>query len=236
VNSGVDVQHLGVIRRGRVVLRDLSLRIEPGELVGLLGPSGSGKSTLMRALVGVQRVTSGSATIDGIPIGSAELRHRVGYVAQTPASYRDLTVEENVRYFAAMLGIDSSDADRVLELVDLSERRRDLVSSLSGGETNRVSLAVALLGEPQLLLLDEPTVGLDPVLREHLWGVFRQLRDRGLALVVSSHVMDEASRCDRLVLLRAGKFIFDGSPSTLLSRTGAGTYDGAFIALVKDTA
>ncbi|NNN03108.1 MAG: ABC transporter ATP-binding protein [Acidimicrobiaceae bacterium] len=233
MSPGVVVDHLVVSRRAHPILHGVSLRVAPGELVGLLGPSGSGKSTLMRTLVGVQAFQSGRVLVDDLPVGSPALRDRIGYVAQSPASYRDLTVEENVRYFAAMLGVEARDASRVIDVVDLNAHRHDLVSSLSGGEINRVSLAVALLGAPRLLVLDEPTVGLDPVLRERLWTVFGHLRDQGLAVVVSSHVMDEAARCDRLVLLREGRVIFEGGPDLLLTTTNSSTYDNAFVALVR---
>jgi ABC-2 type transport system ATP-binding protein len=233
VTSAFVVDHLRVERGGVVILPDISFSLAPGELVGLLGPSGSGKTSLMRALLGVQRVSAGSATAWGLPVGSAPLRRRVGYMAQSSAIYPDLTVVENLRYFAGVLGIDHGDVARALAMVDLVGFERRLVGSLSGGEKARVSLAVATLGAPDILLLDEPTVGLDPLLRRDLWRTFADLAASGVAMVVSSHVMDEAARCQRLLLLRGGSLLFDDTPAQLLSTTGAATYDQAFIDLLE---
>ncbi|MDX6218920.1 MAG: type transport system ATP-binding protein [Frankiales bacterium] len=222
--------HQLVVVRGRTeVLHGLDFTLEPSRITGLLGPSGCGKTTLMRALVGVQSGISGTVTVLGFPAGTAELRRRVGYVTQAPAVYTDLSVGENLDYFARVLGSDR--VDEVLEQVGLADRRRQLVQTLSGGQRARVSLATALLGEPELLVLDEPTVGLDPVLRRDLWQLFRVLADGGTTILVSSHVMDEATRCDRLLLMRDGRLVADDSPAGLLRATGAEDVEGAFLSL-----
>jgi ABC-2 type transport system ATP-binding protein len=223
---------LRVVRGGRLVLDEVSLEVPRGSVTGLLGPSGCGKSTLMRALVGVQVVAGGEVQVLGLPAGSPPLRHRVGYRTQAPSVYADLTVRENLRYFAAVLGAPGSDADRVIDEVDLRTHADAVVSRLSGGQVARVSLAAALLGEPELLVLDEPTVGLDPVLRRDLWRLFRRLADRGTTLIVSSHVMDEAAHCDRLLLLRDGRLLADDTLDGLLARTGTADVEAAFLALV----
>ena len=236
MNYAIEVEHLVVDRGGRRVLDDVSFTVAPGEVVGLLGPSGCGKSTLMRALVGVQIVKSGTVTLLGRPAGSADLRRRVGYVTQAPSVYADLSVRLNLRYFATILGADRSDVDRVIEQVDLGSHADSLVGRLSGGQVSRVSLATALLGAPELLVLDEPTVGLDPVLRRDLWQLFQRLAATGVSLLVSSHVMDEASRCTRLLLMREGQILADDSPDDLLTQTAAADVEAAFLQLVDAAA
>jgi ABC-2 type transport system ATP-binding protein len=230
--AGVVVDHLHVVRGGRVVLDDLSVRIPGGQVTGLLGPSGSGKSTLLRAVVGVQVVAGGTVTVLGEPAGSAGLRRRVGYVTQQASVYDDLSVQDNVRYFAAVVGAPAAALDHVLRLVDLTDHRTSLVRNLSGGQVSRVSLACALAGDPEVLVLDEPTVGLDPVLRRDLWALFRRLASEGHCLLVSSHVMDEAARCDRLLLLHDGRLLADTTPAGLLDSTHTADPDAAFLALV----
>ena len=213
----------------------VSFTARAGEVTGLLGPSGCGKSSLMRAVVGVQVVAGGTVTVLGHPAGSPALRDRVGYVTQAPSVYDDLTVRENVRFFARVLGAGVAEADRVIELVDLTSHADQPVGRMSGGQRSRASLAVALLGSPELIVLDEPTVGLDPLLRRDLWALFHSLAARGAAVIVSSHVMDEAERCDRLLLMRNGRLIADDTPSALLERTGAGDVESAFLNLVEVT-
>jgi ABC-2 type transport system ATP-binding protein len=229
MTNSVVVEDLVVVRGGVEVLHGLDFVLEPSRITGLLGPSGGGKTTLMRALVGVQAGITGRITVLGQPAGTAALRSRVGYVTQAPAVYGDLSIAENLRYFASILG--AHNADQVLEQVGLADRKDQLVETLSGGQRARVSLATALLGAPELLVLDEPTVGLDPVLRRDLWNLFRQLADAGTTVLVSSHVMDEATRCDRLLLLRDGRLVADDSPDGLLRRTGAADVEGAFLTL-----
>ncbi|KXC06676.1 ABC transporter ATP-binding protein [Microbacterium hominis] len=223
-----------VVRRGRDAVFDgLDLDIAAGRITGLLGPSGSGKTTLMRAIVGVQRLAAGTVTVLGAPAGSRPLRHRVAYDSQGASVYDDLTVAQNLEYFAAVLGATRGDVSRVLDDVGLRPQQRRLVGSLSGGQRGRVSLAVAMLGAPDLLVLDEPTVGLDPLLRETLWGIFRSLADAGATLLVSSHVMDEALRCDEIVLLREGRVLAHSTPERFLAATGTTDPDAAFLALVR---
>jgi ABC-2 type transport system ATP-binding protein len=230
--TAVRLEHLRVLRGDRVVLPDLSWTVERGTVTGLLGPSGCGKTTLMRALVGVQRGVSGVVEVLGLPAGAPALRRSVGYVTQAPSVYPDLTVAENVEFFASVLRVPRRAIGGVLEQVDLADRAGDLVARLSGGQRSRVSLAVALLGEPELLVLDEPTVGLDPVLRRDLWALFHRLAAAGTTLIVSSHVMDEAVRCDRLLLMREGRLVRDETPQALLALTGASDIESAFLALI----
>lgn len=233
VPAAVRVAGLRVVRGGTEVLGGLHLTVPAGQVVGLLGPSGSGKTTLMRAVVGVQEVAGGEVEVLGLPAGHRDLRRRVGYVSQAPSVYVDLTVTENLRYFATLLGAPRADVDRVLDEVDLAAKAGRRVGVLSGGERSRVSLAVALLARPELLVLDEPTVGLDPVLRRDLWALFRRLAAGGVTLLVSSHVMDEAQRCDRLLLLRAGRLLADATLPELLAATGTSDVEQAFLALVE---
>lgn len=232
VNNVVDVRDLTVVRGHGEVLSRLSLDVGPG-VTGLLGPSGCGKTTLMRSIVGVQKVASGSVTILGEPAGSRGLRDRVGYVTQSASVYADLTVVENLLFFARVLGLGHAEVDAAIDAVDLAGHRDHVVGRLSGGERSRASLAVALLGSPDLLVLDEPTVGLDPVLRRDLWALFHRLADAGTAVLVSSHVMDEAERCDRLLLMREGRIIADGPPEEIRRRTSSEDIEQAFLAIVE---
>jgi len=193
----------------------------------------------MRSIVGVQIIGSGTVTVLGEPAGSAPLRHRIGYQTQAPSVYRDLSVRENIRYFAQVVGIRKPDlaaeTDRVLSAVNLTDYAADRVLNLSGGQLSRVSLGAALVGKPELLVLDEPTVGLDPALRRDLWEILRRLADEGATLLVSSHVMDEATRCDRLLLMRDGRFLADDTLDGILATTGAADAEQAFLALVDAT-
>ena len=215
----------------------LDLDVPRGAIVGLFGPSGSGKTTLMRAIVGVQVVRGGSVTVLGEPAGSASLRHRVGYMTQLASIYDDHSVRANLRYFARIQGAPIADVDRVIERTDLGRQADQIARTLSGGQANRVSLAAAMLGSPEVLVLDEPTVGLDPVLRSDLWDIFRRIADEeGTTLLVSSHVMDEATRCDRLLLMREGAVIGDTTPRELLESTGAATAEDAFLAIIRSDA
>jgi ABC-2 type transport system ATP-binding protein len=232
----IRVAGLRVIRGGRTVLPGLTLDIPAGQVVGLLGPSGCGKSTLMRSIVGVQRIAGGTVTVLGLPAGSRPLRSRVGYLTQAPSIYPDLTIQENLRYFAAVVGVPrgglAAEVDRVLNLVALSDHAGSRAGSLSGGQESRVSLAAALVGTPEVLVLDEPTVGLDPVLRRDLWEIFHRLAGEGVTLLVSSHVMDEAVRCDRLLLMRAGVLLADDTLAGVLAATGEPDVEQAFLTLV----
>jgi ABC-2 type transport system ATP-binding protein len=233
-SAAIVVDGLTVVRGSNVVLDALSLMVDGGRVTGLLGPSGSGKSTLIRAIVGVQIVKAGRVSVLGAEAGTASLRRRVGYVTQAPSIYADLTVEENLRYFARLLGVSAARAQETIASVGLASFGSRIVGRLSGGERARVSLATALLGKPELLVLDEPTVGLDPVLRRDLWDLFHELAVQGATLLVSSHVMDEAERCDALLLLREGALIATGTPAELRASTGAERLDEVFLRLVED--
>lgn len=233
MNSAIRIRELDVRRGGRDVLRRISLAIRGGVVTGLLGPSGSGKTTLMRAIVGVQVIAGGEVSVLGEVAGSPSLRSRVGYVTQAPSVYGDLTVRQNLRYFGAVLGAPTSRVDEAIATVGLGRHADELVRTLSGGERSRVSLASALVGRPDLLVLDEPTVGLDPVLRRDLWETFHELAEGGTTLLVSSHVMDEADRCDDLILLRDGRVVATGSPAELRERTGSHDLEAAFLAVAE---
>ena len=230
--AAIEIDGLRVVRGDRVVLPGLTAEIAAGRVTGLLGPSGSGKSTLIRAIVGVQIVAGGAVRVLGEPAGSPSLRRRVAYLTQAPSVYGDLTVRENLRYFARILGVDG--VDRALETVGLETHADSVVDRLSGGQRARASLATALLGEPGVLVLDEPTVGQDPLLRRELWDEFHALADGGATLLVSSHVMDEADRCDRLLLIRGGELLVTGTPAELRDRTGTNDLDAAFLRLVEE--
>ncbi|AZM57813.1 multidrug ABC transporter ATP-binding protein [Streptomyces sp. WAC 01529] len=234
---------LTVVRGARTVLRGLAFAVPRGQITGLLGPSGCGKSTLMRAVVGTQAKVTGTLCVLGHPAGAPALRSRIGYVTQDPSVYDDLTVRQNLEYFAAVLDPGRGPAaerrrdhvTRAIADVDLASHADSLAGNLSGGQRSRVSLAVALLGTPELLVLDEPTVGLDPVLRRDLWNLFHTIAaERGAAILVSSHVMDEAERCDRLLLMREGEILADDTPRALRTRTGSDTVEAAFLHLVDE--
>ncbi len=233
-HDAVAVESLRVLRGGKVVLPDLSLSVAAGSVTGLLGPSGSGKSTLLRAVMGVQQIAGGHVRVLGEEAGAGSLRSRVGYLTQAPSVYADLSVSENLRYFARLLDVASGRVAEAIEAVALGGFGDHVVGRLSGGQAARVSLAAALLGSPELLVLDEPTVGLDPVLRRDLWSLFHALADGGATLLVSSHVMDEAERCDSLLLLRDGRLIATGTPAELRARTGAERLDDVFLRLVEE--
>ncbi|MFE0849074.1 ABC transporter ATP-binding protein [Streptomyces rochei] len=228
---------LTVNRGTRPVLRNVSFTIPRGRIVGLLGPSGCGKTTLLRCVVGVQEPDAGHVQVLGHSAGAWPLRTRVGYVTQAPSVYADLTVLENLRYFAAALGMRGwrrEDAVvRVVKEVDLVAYADQPVARLSGGQYSRVSLAVALLNRPDLLVMDEPTVGLDPMVRRELWLVFQRLAEQGTTLLVSSHVMDEADRCDRLLLMRSGRLLASADRDSLLKHTGCADVEEAFLHLVR---
>ena len=235
-SAAVAAQKISVVRGQVRALQDVSFAIVPGKITGLIGPSGSGKTTLMRCIVGAQQLTAGSLTVLGAPAGVPGLRSRIGYVTQTPAVYHDLTALQNLQYFARILGAPKTDVERVLRETDMTKQAGQLVGAMSGGQLARVSLAVALLGTPELLVLDEPTVGLDPVLREHLWQLFADIAAQGRTLIISSHVMDEAERCPEILLLRDGRVLSHGPRQELLHRTAARSVQDAFLKLAGGTA
>ena len=233
----IDIDRLRVLRGGRTALDDVSVQVSRGAVTGLLGPSGCGKTTLIRSVVGTQIVAGGTVTVLGRPAGSAELRHRVGYVSQDPTIYPDLRVVDNVRYFAALYGSDSQEVDRAIDAVGLDSHRKAPAANLSGGQRTRVSLACALVARPDLLVLDEPTVGLDPVLRADLWNRFNTLARDGTTLLVSSHVMDEADHCADLLLMREGRILAHTTPARLRKDTGCQSLEEAFLSVIRhDTA
>jgi ABC-2 type transport system ATP-binding protein len=233
VAAAVEVNALTVSRGGNRVLHGLDFGVARGRITGLLGPSGCGKTTLMRAIAGVQIVESGDVQVLGEPAGSPPVRARVGYVTQAPAVYQDLSARENLHYFARLLGAPPARVEDTIETVQLGAHADRPVRNLSGGQKARVSLGTALLGEPDVLVLDEPTVGLDPLLREDLWHTFRSLAERGATLFVSSHVMDEAARCDHLLLMREGRLLADLTPDELRECTGEDDMETAFLRLIE---
>jgi ABC-2 type transport system ATP-binding protein len=235
VNNVIEVRGLTVVRGGHPVLDGLDLTVGSG-VTGLLGPSGCGKSTLLRSVVGVQQVASGEVRVLGEPAGSAPLRSRIGYVTQAVSVYDDLTVTENLRFFARVLGCPDTEVTKTIDAVDLGSHAGAVVGRLSGGQRSRASLAVALLGSPDLLVLDEPTVGLDPVLRRDLWKLFHELADGGAAVLVSSHVMDEAERCDQLLLMRDGVILAQDTPAAIKEQAGTEDIESAFLKLVEEVA
>ena len=232
--AAIALRNVTVERGGRPVVDGVTATVPAGSLTGLLGPSGCGKSSLMRAIVGVQARVTGVLDVLGVPAGTPALRARLGYVTQAPAVYADLTARENLRYFARVLGAPPDAVADALKVVALERHAEQAVGRLSGGQQARVSLATALLARPEVLVLDEPTVGLDPVLRRDLWALFRRLADDGAALLISSHVMDEAEHCDRILLMRDGQLLADGTREEL-ERSGGADIEHAFLRLVEQT-
>lgn len=234
MEPAVIIKNLYVVLGGRfTALHDIDVGLPAGKVVGFIGPSGAGKTTLIRSIIGRQKISRGSIDIYGKRAGSAELRPQIGYMPQQAAAYADLTVRQNLRYFAKMKGLGNGEAEAVIKETELSDRAGHLVSMLSGGQRSRVSLAIALLGKPKLLVLDEPTVGVDPVLRRQLWQLFRHLADDGSTLIVSSHVMDEAGRCDDLLLIRDGRVLAHDAPGKFCERTGSRTVEEGFLKVVE---
>jgi ABC-2 type transport system ATP-binding protein len=233
VEPVIAIENLRVVRGKRPAIHDLSVQIARGSITGLLGPSGCGKTTLMRSIVGTQIITAGSVTVLGHPAGSAPLRKRVGYMPQDATIYDDLRIVDNVRYFGSLYGMDSGSADEAITTVGLDDHRTALCGNLSGGQRTRVSLACALVAAPDLLVLDEPTVGLDPVLRVDLWKQFHQLARRGTTLLVSSHVMDEADHCADVLLMREGHLLAHTTPTKLREDTGCQSLEEAFLSVIR---
>jgi ABC-2 type transport system ATP-binding protein len=232
VSTAIECLQLNIRRGKNQILHDLSLQVPRGVIMGLLGPSGSGKTTLMRAIVGLQKIESGEIHVLDLPAASKGLRHMIGYSTQSASVYSDLTCLQNLQYFAALYSVNEKTPEEILADVDLIKNKHQLAGSLSGGERARLALATTLVGSPQLLILDEPTVGLDPVLRVQLWELFHKLAAQGKTLLVSSHVMDEADSCQTLILLRDGRVLAEGTPAQLREKTGESRMDDVFISLI----
>jgi ABC-2 type transport system ATP-binding protein len=230
----IQATNISVEKSSKKILDSVSIKIDRSRIVGLIGPSGSGKTTLIRTLVGSQQITKGSITTLSLAPGSKEVRNRIGYMAQKSAFYSDITVSENLQYFASILGVSRNRVLEILELTALTKHSNSLANSLSGGESSRLSLGIALLGNPDILFLDEPTVGLDPILRIELWKLFLELRQQGKLIVISSHIMEEAERCDEVLLLREGRLLFFGESAELKRKTGCKDIESSFIALVNE--
>jgi len=235
-SASIVAKQLSVKHGKQIVLDSLDFTVRPGVLTGLIGPSGAGKTTLLRSIAGLQALSDGMLMVNGVAAGAKSLRGRIGYVTQAQAIYDDLTVEQNLRYFAVLSAVSSvkKRVAEIMEQVELTEHRRQLVATLSGGQKARVSLAIALLGDAKILILDEPTVGLDPILRVKLWRLFRKLADGGRTIIVSSHVMDEAERCDTILLLRDGRLLWSRSRTELLETTATHSVEDAFLKIVEE--
>lgn len=235
LSDAIAVRDLNVRRGNKAVLHNVSLTVPRGSITGLLGPSGCGKTTLMRSIVGTQIVESGDVTVLGESAGSSGLRPRVGYVTQSPSIYSDLTIQQNVTYFGALYGKSGAAIQEAIDSVGLGKQAGQRGDALSGGQLTRASLACALVAEPEILVLDEPTVGLDPVLRVDLWERFAAIAANGSTLLVSSHVMDEAEHCNELLLMRDGHLLAQLTPDELRQRTGETSLENAFLALIRES-
>ncbi len=226
-----------VLGDGFKALRNVSIDLTSGKIIGFIGPSGAGKTTLIRSIVGRQRIDAGSITVFGQPAGSADLRRQMSYMTQATSVYSDLSARQNLHYFAVMYGMGRREAkaavSQILREIDMSSRADQLVSSLSGGQKQRVSLGIALIGHPRLMILDEPTVGLDPVLRDQIWDMFRRLAAKGTTIVISSHVMEEAGRCDDLLLIRDGHVLAHDAPDSFCEKAGVDSVEEGFLKLVE---
>ena len=238
-SNGQAVRAIGLVKRfGAVTAVDgITIDLGAGRIYGVLGPNGSGKTTLIRLLTGMTRPTEGHAEVLGVRMPDRRILARIGYMTQGDGVYPALTVGENARFFAAAYGADTGAAvDEALALVELLDRSRTVAGTLSGGQRRRLSLACALVHRPPVLFLDEPTVGVDPLLRVQFWGHFRSLADAGTTIIVSSHVMDEADRCDELLFVRAGRMIARGTGAELRAEAGTDDLEAAFLRYAGDEA
>lgn len=238
MDFAIQIKNLSVVLGGSfTALKDVSVDLAAGKVIGFIGPSGAGKTTLIRSIVGRQKIAKGSIEVFGEPAGSAGLREQLSYMTQEISVYGDLTVRQNLKYFATMFGKKRREVtplvNTILAEVDMTGHGDQLVDKLSGGQKQRVSLALALIGNPPLMILDEPTVGLDPVLRDQVWSLFRKLASGGTTIIMTSHVMEEAERCDDLLLLRDGKVLAHDSPKAFRARTKSQTVEQGFLKLVE---
>ncbi|SFV05390.1 ABC transporter ATP-binding protein [Alicyclobacillus macrosporangiidus] len=231
---GIQVSHVDRRFGKKMVLQDISLEVKPAEVFGLLGPSGSGKTTLVKIIAGIDEATRGTVVVGGVQMPRIDMLGKIGYMAQSDALYTDLTAKENLDFFASLFGLPSKQRKRrieeVMELVNLTDSMKKLVSAYSGGMKRRLSLAIALLHRPRVLILDEPTVGIDPALRASIWNELRAMGRAGTTILVTTHVMDEAEKCDRLGMLRDGRLIAVGTPDELKAHTHSATIEEAFLA------
>ncbi|WP_203289347.1 ABC transporter ATP-binding protein [Metabacillus sp. cB07] len=216
------------------VIQDVTFKVDKGEIFGLLGPSGSGKTTIIKMIVGIEEPTNGEASVLGVRMPDLNMLKNIGFMAQSDALYSELTGKENVSFFASLSGLRGKNKkeriEYVLDLVNLAEHAGKRTGDYSGGMKRRLSLAIAMLNEPQVLVLDEPTVGIDPILRQSIWEELERIRQSGTAIVVTTHVMDEAEKCGRIGFVRDGKLIAAGTPEELKSEAKTATIEGAFLA------
>jgi ABC-2 type transport system ATP-binding protein len=238
IKNAVEIKKLTVVLgKDFVALDNINVNLKKGKIIGFIGPSGAGKTTLIRSIVGRQKILNGEIKVFNLPAGSSELRKNVSYMTQENSVYKDITVEQNIKYFARMYGVKkanlTAEVNKILRSTDMTNQAKNLVNNISGGQKQRVSLAVALIGSPKLMVLDEPTVGLDPALRDQIWSQFNDLARKGTTLIVTSHVMDEASRCDELLLLRDGKVLDHDSPKNICQKTNSVTVEESFLKLVR---
>lgn len=238
--NGIELIKVNKSYKKKCVLEDISLGISRGSIYGLLGPSGCGKTTTVKIIAGILGCDSGTVKVNGMLVPDIRIMGTVGYMAQSDALYTTLSALENLRFFGKLYGLDGKELDArikyVSRIVGLTQDLGTRTENYSGGMRRRLSLALALLSDPEVLLLDEPTVGIDPLLRESIWKELRKLSADGTTILVTTHVMDEAAKCDRLAMMRGGKIIAEGAPCEITNATGCKTLEEAFILLGKEHA
>lgn len=233
VANTIDVRDVAKKFGDNPVLKQISLQLPVGQIMGLIGPSGAGKTTLVKAILGMEKVDAGTTTVLGTPMPNRKVMQRIGYMAQSDALYEDLTARENIRFFAELMSVPKTKLamaiDHVAQVVNLTDALDRRVSAYSGGMKRRLSLAIALVQDPELLILDEPTVGIDPDLRQQIWTELYQLKSQGKSILVTTHVMDEAERCDYLMLIREGIALAQGTPQQLEKDYAVTTIEQVFL-------